>query len=304
MKALVVGFGSIGKRHHRVLSELGHQVAVVTRRDAENGLTAYGQISDAVKDFSPAYAVIASRTNEHAADLMCLSDNGFEGTVLVEKPLFDHHVRVPDNSFESAYVGYNLRFHPVLRRLKEIVGQAVTHAVHAYVGQYLPEWRPGTDYRVGASAKRGEGGGVLRDLSHEIDYLTWMLGDWRAVTAAGGHFSELEIDSDDVYSILFRTERCPIVSIQMNYLDRNARREIIALTDQGTARADLIAGTIEWQQESEEWTTQGDDTYRAEHMAVLAGAGNDLSSLDDGLDVVAMIAAAERAAAEDVWISR
>lgn len=301
MKALVVGFGSAGARHTRVLEGLGLAVAVVSRRPVERS-GAYATIADAVPDWRPDYVVLAGRTAERRRDMAALADSGFEGPVLAEKPLFDRGTDVPDNSFSAVFVGYNLRFHPVVRRLADILEDAAVYGVHAYVGQYLPDWRPGTDYRAGYSAVRTEGGGVLRDLSHELDFLTWMLGGWTRLTAAGGRVSHLEIDSDDIFSVLFEAARCPVVSVQMNYLDSVLRRQVLALTDRGTVRADLAAGRIEFAGKTESFAPDGDDTYTAEHAAALSGDGSTLCTLPEALDVMRMIEAAETAAAQSTWV--
>lgn len=303
MKALVVGFGSGGARHARILADMGLETAVVSRRTVSADRI-YPTIPKAMADWKPDYVVIAGRTGEHYSDFAALAGTGFRGRVLVEKPLFDNPAAAPDHQFSGVHVAYNLRFHPVIERLHNLFKQTPPLAVHAYVGQYLPTWRPGTDYRLGYSARRAEGGGALRDLSHELDYLNWLLGGWTRLTAAGGRFSQLEIDSDDIFSILFATKNCPIVTVQMNYLDSTARREIIALTDHGSIRADLIAGTVDFAGETESFRAERDAAYIAEHKAALAGENGVACSFEEGLDVLCMIAAAERAALKNVWITK
>ena len=303
MRALVIGYGSIGARHAGVLSSLGLDVAVVSRRAVEVA-NRYGTIAQALDHWAPDYVVVASRTHEHLDDFIALADAGFSGTVVVEKPLFHEDLTTPTHAFKDVFVAYNLRFHPVVQRVADIVRQESVFAVHAYVGQHLADFQPGADYRQGFRASRALSGGVLRDLSHELDYLNWMLGGWRRLTAAGGHVSDLEIDSDDVFSLLLETERCPVVTVQMNYLDRSVHREIIALTSTGTVRADLVAGTVSVNGHTDHFTVRRDDTYCAEHQAILSGDKASACLLDEGRDVVRMIAAAERAATEGVWVSQ
>ncbi|OHC75510.1 MAG: hypothetical protein A3G18_09455 [Rhodospirillales bacterium RIFCSPLOWO2_12_FULL_58_28] len=303
MKALVVGFGSSGARHARILADMGLNVAVASRR-VVSAAKVYPTIPMAAADWKPDYVVIAGRTGEHRSDFAALAGTGFRGKVLVEKPLFDGPATIPEHQFAGVHVAYNLRFHPVINRLRGILKQIPPLAVHAYVGQYLPKWRPETDYRLGYSAHKAEGGGALRDLSHELDYLNRLLGGWTGLTAAGGRFSRLEIDSDDIFSILFKTRDCPIVSLQMNYLDSTPSRNIIVLTDNGSIRADLIAGTIDFAGETESLQTERDATYIAEHKAALAGENDIACSLDEGLEALHMIAAAEKAALENVWVTK
>src|ERR1700754_728268 len=208
MRTVVVGYGSIGECHTQVLGEIGCSVAVVSRREGDVPMR-YGSVEEAIASFDPGYVVIASATTEHEADLRRVREAGFRGPVLVEKPLFDSYRDLSDIDTDNVFVVYNLRFHPVMQRLYELLRGERILSFHAYVGQYLPTWRPGRDYRTVYSAYADQGGGVLRDLSHEMDYVQWMCGRWRRLTAAGGHMSSLEITSDDIFSLLVETERAP-----------------------------------------------------------------------------------------------
>ena len=211
-RALVVGYGSIGQRHARRLASLGCDVGVCSRRDV-NAQPLFSTLTHALAEFAPDYVVLASQTDEHAGNLQDLASAGFTGSVLVEKPLFDHPSPLPDHRFAALNVAYNLRLHPLIVRLREtLVGQKIC-SFQVYVGQYLPTWRPGTDYRQSYSASKSQGGGVLRDLSHDLDYTTWMLGGWRHLTAQGGHVSDLEITSDDCFMVMMDTPHCPLVSL-------------------------------------------------------------------------------------------
>jgi hypothetical protein len=131
-----------------------------------------------------------------------------------------------------------------------------------------------------------------------------MLGGWDRVTALGGQFSPLEIDSDDVYALLLATPRCPVVSIQLNYLDKLSRRIFLINTARSTIEADLIRGTLTIDNRVESYPIDRDQTYLAMHRAVLEGCTDMLCSLDDGLDVLRLIDAAEDAAAHHTWMIR
>jgi predicted dehydrogenase len=301
--ALVVGYGSIGQRHERILCELGCATAVVSRRPIAAPL-AFPDVQSALAGHAPQYVVIANETSQHGMTLETLAQLGYAGTLLVEKPLFSQAQVLPGHAFGCARVAYNLRFHPVLQRLKAILDGERIVTVQAYVGQYLPDWRPGTDYRQSYSADASRGGGVLRDLSHELDYLCWMLGGWTSATALGGHVSALEISSDDAFSLLMTTPRCPLVSVQMNYLDRVARRTITVNTDRCTVHADLIAGTVSIDRECERFQVERDTTYRAMHQALLVGQADAACTLLEALDTLQLIEAAERAARTKEWINK
>lgn len=303
MKALVIGYGSIGARHARLLAELGYRTAVVSEREVNFPAT-YSGLAEALVVEQPDYVVIANATNQHHGTLLILAQLGYTGTVLVEKPIFNHPLVVQPHTFKNVFVAYNLRFHPIIQRLKTLLEGERMLSVQAYVGQYLPDWRPTSDYRASYSASTEKGGGALRDLSHELDYLTWMLAGWERVSALGGHLSSLEITSDDVFALMLVTPACPIVTLQMNYLDRLARRFILINTSEHTFEADLIKGTITIDRDVESFITERDDTYRAMHEAILSGSTDNLCSLDEGLGILRLIKAAELSAKRGEWIER
>ena len=277
MKALVIGYGSIGKRHADILKGLGCEVHVRSKHAKLDEPAGYYD-----------YAVIASRTAAHENDLFSTSAN----RILVEKPLFNNPSNIKFDAFESArtFVGYNLRFHPIIQALKKRLDGVTIYQAHFHVGQWLPDWRPGRDYRD------CDVSGVLRDLSHEIDLLLWLCGDVTTLYGLRGKLTGLDIQHEDCASILCATERCPQVQVSMNYIERIPRRQIAMVTDEGTLFCDLIDGTITDGNWTEEYNVARDDTYRDMHIAMLRGEGaENLCSLQDGLKVVNLIALIESA---------
>lgn len=303
MRALVVGYGSIGARHARLLTELGCRTAAVSKREVDFPVS-YHDLAIALETESPEYVVIANETNQHQNTLLTLAKQGYKGIVLIEKPLFDHFVELPPLPFRKVFVAYNLRFHPAIQRLRMLLKHERVLSALVYVGQYLPEWRPGSDYRTRYSASAEQGGGVLRDLSHELDYLVWMLGKWESVTAIGGHFSSLEIASDDIYAATMTTSSCPVVTLQMNYLDHAGRRFILINTDKHTIEVDLVKGIVTVDRDSETFISERDSTYRAMHEAIISGDERDLCTLDDGSEIMRLIEAAEHSAKKGIWVKR
>lgn len=300
-KAIVVGLGSIGVRHARILSELKCAVTVVSRRPVE-GYDRYTDLDESLRQVAPDYVVIANETAVHMDTLLRLVKSGYDGMVLLEKPLAGYPVELPKHTFKRAAVAYNLRFHPVLSALHEALAEEEIVAAQVYCGQYLPDWRPGSDYRLSYSAKRDQGGGVLRDLSHEVDYMAWLFGAWRRLAALGGRLGDLKIDSDDCWGVLAEYERCPVATLQLNYLDRRGRREIIVSTRTHTYRADLKSGTLECDGQSKSMPCQHDDTYRAQHVAMLAGDTARACSLEEGAQVMRFLSACETAASNRRWV--
>jgi predicted dehydrogenase len=303
MNVLVVGYGSIGRRHVRLLNDLGCNTALVSKHEIDYKPT-YSKIECGIEAHNPEYIVVSNVTSEHHATLVKLSQLKYAGVVLVEKPLFHRLLGSGFKSFRQAYVAYNLRFHPVIQRLKSLLAGEKIISVMAYAGQYLPDWRSGQDYRKSYSASKEAGGGVLRDLSHELDYLVWLLEGWERITALGGQLSPLEITSDDVSAISIVTPRCKVVTLQMNYLDRIAQRFIIVNTAEHTITADLIKASLNIDGLVEKFDVNKDMSYRIMHKSILDGSFGVLCSFDEGLDVLRIIEAAEQSVEQKKWIEK
>ncbi|SAL06757.1 hypothetical protein AWB78_08229 [Caballeronia calidae] len=301
---LVIGYGSIGARHSRLAEELGADVSCVTNHPAAPFAphARFASVAHALAEGVPDHIVIANATDRHAPTLDALVQGGFSGHALIEKPLCRVHDEIPVTLPFHASVAYNLRFHPLLRTLRDALAARPIYSASFYAGQHLPQWRAHTDYRCSYSAHREQGGGVLRDLSHEIDLAIWLCGQPRSLAALGGHLSELEIDSEDVYSILSIHERCPAVSISINYLDRMPRRVITINARDLTACVDLTNSTLTLNGEVRYYEVARDDTYRAQLKALFDNDTSTMCSFDEGREVMRFIAAAESAAAESRWV--
>lgn len=300
---IVWGYGSIGQRHARILDALGCPVRVVTRR-AIADYPSYAKIAPALAASAARYCVIATPTAEHAANLAELAALGFDGRVLVEKPLGHLVAPLPAHRFTGLHVAYNLRFHPVVQAARARLESRPAYAANWRAGQYLPDWRPGTDYRNGYSAQRHAGGGVLRDLSHEIDLALWFFPRWQRLVALAARVSQLELSTEDSASILAVSERCPQLSLHLNYLDRVPVRQFIITAPDLTLVGDLVRGSLTANGETTLHPCERDETYRRQHQAALAGDDTHLCDLSAGQEVMQFIAAAEQSAAAQHWINR
>lgn len=301
--ALVVGYGSIGKRHVEILHKQGINVAVFSRRFLPLA-DSFNDLSTAIQSNKPSYIVVANRTGEHVETLQTLDHLGYTGKILVEKPLFSDQQAYGPRSPEKIRVAYNLRYHPLIQNLRTALKGQKICTFQVYVGQYLPNWRPDTDYRQSYSANKNAGGGALLDLSHDIDYATWILGGWQAVAAQGGRVSDLEITSDDSFSLMLQTPRCPHVLVHMNYLDRCSRREIVVNTTTQTLKVDLVNGIFQIDNDQEFSTIDRNATYTAMHEDMQAPASAYACTYGQGLDLINLIAAARTAAENKIWITR
>ena len=303
MKALIVGYGSIGMRHAGILLDMGVDVSVFSRRNIDYKKS-YNSLSSALNEDKFDYIIVCSKTNEHYSDLIELKKLGYTKSILVEKPLFEKPYNYNNNN-NNIFVGYNLRFTPLVEKLNEILSGKEILSVNAYVGSFLPDWRPNSDYRKSYSAKKAEGGGVLRDLSHELDYLLYLFGSCKKVTSLGGKLSQLDIDSDDIYTILMETAICPILSVHLNYLDRVPNRFIIVNTDKNTIKTDFISKTITIDDKKENFDYDRNLIYKRQHESMINKDYSRICSFDQGLEIVNLIQQIEKSAEnnEGHWIN-
>ena len=249
--ALVVGYGSIARRHVENLQACGVSELTILRpsgrsSDAPKSLRFVSSIEQAIAT-KPECAVIASPSAAHIKSLLPLLKAGVP--CYVEKPVVitaSEIRQVKDHKVSKASMsGCNLRFLPSLQRMqKEIGAGAIGKPVRASLqaGQWLPDWRPARDYRETYSAKAAQGGGVILDLIHEIDAARWLLGDFDQVLAMGGKRSRLEIDAEDVAAILLgRRGAGPVVAIGLDYVARQRVRRYEVIGEEGTLVWDLGA---------------------------------------------------------------
>ena len=144
-------------------------------------------------------------------------------------------------------VGYNLRYHPVHKRLVEIITQGTLgniSSIRSVVGQYLPDWHPHEDYRKGYSANKKLGGGAILDLIHEFDFVYSLFGNVNNIKAFTGKNSHLEIDVEDVAEVIMKFESGILGSVHVDYVNRRGQRDGMILGDEATVKYDLLKSEI------------------------------------------------------------
>lgn len=298
---LVLGTGSIGQRHQRVLERAGVPVVAWSARGPTPIADAFGQGAHA--------AVIATSTGRHLSDATAALATGHH--LLVEKPLAASTVglaaleRAAADANRDVFVGCCLRFHATLRAFRAALPRiAPVHHVRIECVSHLPDWRPGTDYRESYSARADEGG-VLRDLIHEIDYAGWLFGWPAAVTARIGNTGHLGIAAEEWADLLWDVDGTT-VSVRLDYLTKRSRREIRADGAGGTLEADLVRQTITIDGETTTCTQERDammtDQATAFLAAISGGDRDSLATLEDGGRALAIVDAARSSLGTPVMV--
>ena len=294
MRVLVVGYGSIGKRHCQILSEVLNikTVEIVTKQSLDLFKT-YPNLNNVKNLDDYDYFVIASETWKHYEQLKFLCQQVENKTILVEKPLFSEFedIKISNN---RVFVAYNLRFHPIIQAIRENLQNERVLFVNVITGQYLPTWRPNTDYRTSYSAYKNKGGGVLLDLSHEIDYIQWLFGKLNKVAAINQKVSQLEISSDDIVTSIGITKNDVIVNFTMDYISKIPVRKIMIHTNECTIMGDLITNILQTVSNKQgeqinNFEINRDFTYLKMHESLLNENGKDVCTLVEALNVLATI---------------
>ena len=257
----IVGLGSIGCRHLRLARELRSDLNIVAVRSRKGKKIEEEKLVDSVVysledaiSCGIEAAIIATPAVYHVQQAIELMEKGIH--VLIEKPLshsldnVNKLLRIAKISKLVGLVGYCLRYDPgALKFNKMLNNQKIGQILNAQVecGSYLPDWRKGMDYRNSVSAKAEWGGGVLSELSHELDYIRWFFGDMKSVYANIQNSGTLDINVEDSTDMIFESELGFPVSVHLDFNSRNTRRKCIARCANGDLTWDAIANKVTWQ---------------------------------------------------------
>jgi predicted dehydrogenase len=316
-KVLIFGLGSIGCRHAEVLLAMGG-CAVAACRTGRGGKDVPEALAERITMFAdaeaafawrPDHAIISNPTILHPARTAASLDRGID--VLVEKPVgaelrdveqLEGKVR-PGGP--RAYVGYNLRFHPIVEAVKAAIDSGTYGRVlkaDLYAGHWLPHWHRYEDYRTGYAARKDLGGGVLRTLSHEVDLGQYWFGEYVHVLARVAKVSDLEIDVDDTAEIVAETQRCGVLKISLDYLRPAYRRGGELFFEGGLLAYDFTRMKVELTDyDSGETRTLAavggydcNESYRRQMEAFLARSDDRICTLKEGIEVMRVIDACEQ----------
>jgi predicted dehydrogenase len=269
MRFIVLGAGSIGRRHLRNARALGHRIAAVFDPDphrrteaaatADAGTLVTGDETAALAVEADA-ALVCSPTHRHLEQARAAVTRGLH--VLVEKPLSHSLDGTADLVAAAAagrrtvLVGCNLRFLPSLGLVKRLLDEGRIGAplsLRAHCGYYLPYWRPHTDYREGYGARRAMGGGIILDAIHELDYVRWLLGEPREVFCYAGKVSTLEIDTEDAADVLLRYDDGVVANVHLDYLRASYGRGCELVGREGLITWDYSSRTVHVHGKDDRW---------------------------------------------------
>jgi predicted dehydrogenase len=257
MKFLIAGLGSIGRRHLRNLRALGETDILLYRShratlpdDELSGLPVETDLRRAL-NLNPAAVIVANPTALHLNVAIPAAKAGC--AIFLEKPVsgsmdgLDRLAAAAKRSGIRILVGFQFRFHPALKQAADLIaggaiGQVLT--VHAHWGEYLPNWHPWEDYRQSYAARENLGGGVIRTLTHPLDYVRWLAGEVESLWSFNGRVSPLEIDVEDAAEIGLRFTSGALGGVHVNYVQRPPAHRLEIVGTAGTLRWDNADGIL------------------------------------------------------------
>ena len=253
MRVLVIGLGSIGKKHIQAIKLIDSSTEIVALRSGLSG-NSYGDglinILDLSElDVSVDFIIISNPTFQHKKTI--------ESVLPLKKPLFiekpslmslegsQNLIDLIKLSQLLTYVACNLRFLECIQFLKEKLNsqKAIIQEVNVYCGSYLPEWRSKKDFKTVYSAVKEYGGGVHLDLIHELDYVYWLFGKPTKAQGILRSASNLNISAFD-YANYVLVYPSFVTSIILNYYRRNPKRSIEIVFHNETWTVDLLNNII------------------------------------------------------------
>ena len=295
MRVLIIGLGSIAKKHILALRSLSEEFKIFALRSSLNSskyedvINIYS-LDNAVYDF----AIISNPTHLHFKYIKLLASKSIP--LFIEKPAvhsldnIDEIINLVKNKKVLTYVACNLRFHPCIKFLKEklVNNEFKINEINVYCGSYLPDWRPGKDFKYIYSANSNLGGGVHLDLFHEIDYVIWLFGQPKYYNSLKRNVSTLSIDSIDYANYILQYEKFT-TSIILNYYRKRAKREIEIVFDLITWNINLINNTIKTDEGEVIFETKNFDisqTYKSQlsyYIDCLKIRNKPMNSIEDSI---------------------
>lgn len=268
MLVLIIGLGSIAKKHILALRRLDPNIEIFALRSNNSVELIEGIVN--IKHFTelpskPDFAIISNPTSYHKITIEQLLE--YNIPMFIEKPAFhslsgvNELIISVENSKLVNYVACNFRFHPCIEYLKaelQIRNMAINE-INVYCGSYLPDWREGNDFKKNYSSSIALGGGVHLDLIHEIDYVIWLLGKPKSSNIFLSNKSSLKIESFDYANYVLEYNDY-WVSIVLNYYRRDPKRCLEIIFEDETWTVDLLKSTI--------INNKGDIIFKSENFSI------------------------------------
>ena len=291
-KVLIIGYGSAGRRHAKILNKYfkNFKVFIFTKQKIKT-IRTIKKLNDAIK-INPDYFIIASETSKHFNQLKFLEKNFTKKKILVEKPLF-HEFKYIKSNKNDVYVNYNLRFHPYVQFMKKIINMEKVYDIKLITNSYLPDWRKKHDFKKNYAVFKSKGGGIILDLSHELDFIYNLFKKIKIYYVDFGKKSNLTKDTEDYFKLSAKNKKISI-SLDLNYFSKNELRLFLVDGMNFSLCIDLKKNILSYfkngKRLKKNTNYSQDFTYLKTHRAFINGQNkNQLCKFKDALNVLKMI---------------
>lgn len=252
---MVVGYGSIGKRHvDNLIKFTNTKVIICTKNKDANRLKNKAQVftslTKALQE-KPDIGIVCNETSLHIKTAITIAEHNCH--LFIEKPL--------SNSIDEVHslislikkkklismVGCNMRFHKCIKKIKKIIDSGTLGkiiSVRVENGSYLPDWHPWEDYRISYASNKNLGGGVVLTQIHEIDYLYWFFGKVSEISSITGKFSDLKLDVEDLSAMLLRFRKNVVAEVHLDYFQKAESRNCKIVGTKGAIYWDSDANAV------------------------------------------------------------
>jgi len=244
-KILIVGYGSIGRRHVKNLLEYSkYEILILTKRKIKNNketrIRYFDSLTNVLKE-KPEIGFITNETSFHIEIAIKLAKKNIH--LFIEKPLsnsiknIQKLQKIVNKNKLITQMGCNWRFHPCIKKIKSIVEKneiGKIYSVQVESNSYLPDWHPYEDYRKGYAAKKELGGGILLTCIHELDFLYWYFGKVEEMFSVTKKQSQLEVNTDDISIMILKFKKNILGEIHLDYFQRPDFKRCKIIGSKGT----------------------------------------------------------------------
>ena len=285
-KILIIGRGSISSKHILALKLISKKFEITNLSSRKfNNNYAKQKFFDVI--------VICSPSSYHYKHLQIVEQNFKNIKVLIEKPLFDKFYKIKKKMKNQYFVGYNLRYHPVIKYLKKKISKKRIFSINIISHSFLPSWRK-KNYTQSVSASKKLGGGILLELSHELDYLKWMFKNISILNVLNKKISNLKINTDDVLNISGKIGKNNFFNLISNFFSKINIRSIKIDGINFSTNANLVKNKIELTSGQKKVIKKFSkfnilNTYKDQYLDIFSNKNKNVCTLKQGLKLMNLI---------------
>ena len=241
---LIIGKGSVSFRHLSLVKSI-FKSAKIYHVGSRNFIKNYKRYLNSFFLIT----IVANDSPSHIKVVNLINKNS--NLIFIEKPISDNFQKakklMSKKKIKSKiWVGYNLIFTELFQKIsseikKKKYGKLIS--IRSVVGHNIKLWRK-KNYKKSVSISKKLGGGVLNELSHEINYLIYLCGNLKLLSSYLSQSTNSKIDAEDSAYLVFKNDRNIIISLIMDYYRNDKVRECYLIFEKATLFADFVSGTL------------------------------------------------------------